>query len=339
MSQISEVESLDRMPPFEAARELMRLAAFERAEVFGGIPERQATAVFGFLDKACQQQLVERLPAERILRLVESLDPDDRAQLLDELPAPTAHRLLSNLSPHERRMTAELLGFPEESAGRVMTPEFLALEPGMTAAQALEKIRRQGATAETVYVLPLLDGELHLLGLVYLKDLVLAPGDRNVEDLADTTVRPLEPLEDREVAARLIQATDTLAAPVVDKQGRLLGLVTVDDAMDILDREVESSDMLRVLLRESVVGLLLGAMLAAIGVIPLGLFAGGQVALVVALTLVVICGLASTAGAVVPLLAHRVGIDPAVASAPFITTLIDAAGLLVYFLIARIILF
>jgi len=418
------------MPAYEAVRELTRLEPPEQAEIFEQIPEQQATAIFGLLDKGVQQQLVDRLPLAQVVRLVESLEPDDRAQLLEELPAPTARKLLSNLSPHERQMTAQLLGFPEESVGRIMTPEFLALGPGLTVAQALEKIRREGQAAETIYVLPLLDDDHHLLGLVYLKDLVLAPCDQLVDELADTMVRPLPALEDQEVAARLIQMTDTLAAPVVDKEGRLLGLVTVDDAMDVLDREVEEDlawaggseplarpyfsvsalrlartrviwllalalaailtvnvlsafeatleavislalfipllidtggncgaqsattlmramsvgeigpqDLLRVLGRECLVGLLLGAMLAAIGVIPLWLFVGGPVALVVALTLIVICSLAATAGAAVPVLADRIGIDPAVASAPFITTLIDAAGLLAYFLIARAILF
>ncbi|MBM4029243.1 MAG: magnesium transporter, partial [Planctomycetes bacterium] len=227
------------MPAYEAVRELTRLEPPEQAEIFEQIPEQQATAIFGLLDKGVQQQLVDRLPPAQVVRLVESLEPDDRAQLLEELPAPTARNLLSNLSPHERQMTAQLLGFPEESVGRIMTPEFLALGPGLTVAQALEKIRREGQAAETIYVLPLLDDEHHLLGLVYLKDLVLAPCDQLVDELADTMVRPLPALEDQEVAARLIQMTDTLAAPVVDKEGRLLGLVTVDDAMDVLDREVE----------------------------------------------------------------------------------------------------
>jgi len=417
------------MPPYEVARELTRREPQEQAEAFERLAEPQATTVFGLLDKGCQQQLVERLPRPRVLGLVEALEPDDRAQLLEELPAPTARRLLSDLSPHERLMTAQLLGFPEESVGRIMTPEFLSLSPGLTVAEALKKIRQDGRTAETVYVLPLLDDGHHLLGLVHLKDLVLAPGDQLVDDLADRMVPSVPVLEDREVAARLIQTTDTLAAPVVDRQGRLVGLVTVDDAMDVLDREGEEDlawaggagplarpyfsvsalrlartrvvwllalalaavftvkilsvyeatlnavislalfipllmgiggncgaqsattlvramsvgevgprDFLRVLARESLVGLLLGTMLAALGLPPLWLFVGAPVALVVALTLIVICGLASTVGAAVPVLADWIGVDPAVASAPFITTLIDAAGLLAYFLIARAIL-
>jgi magnesium transporter len=424
-----EVLPLATMPPYEAARELTRMEPQKQAEAFLRLPEPEATTVFALLDKACQQQLVERLPSPRILGLVASLEPDDRAQLFEELPAPTARRLLTDLSPHERLMTVQLLGFPEESVGRIMTPEFLSLSPGLTVAEALEKIRREGQAAETVYVLLLLDEGHHLVSLVHLKDLVQARGDTLVEELADTAVQPLEVLEDQEVAARMIQLTATLAAPVVDKEGRLLGLVTVDDAMDVLDREgeedlawvggsvplarpyfsasalrlartrvvwllalalaailtvnvlhafeamlnaiislalfiplligiggncgaqsattlvramglgeVESQDLLRVLVREALVGLLLGAMLAAAGAVPLWLFVGRPVALVVALTLIVICGLASTVGAAVPVLADRLGVDPAVASAPFITTLIDTAGLLAYFLIARAIL-
>ncbi|MGE5293895.1 MAG: magnesium transporter MgtE N-terminal domain-containing protein [Solirubrobacterales bacterium] len=227
--------SLATMPAYAVARELTRMDPPKLAEAFGHLPEPHATAVFALLDKVSQQQLVERLPPPRVPGLVESLEPDDRAQLMEELHAPTARRLPSHLSPYERSMTAELLGFPEESVDRIMTPEFLSLAPGLTAAEALERIRQHGRVAETVYVLPLLDQQQRLLGLVHLKDPVLAPGDRLVDELADTTVRPLEVLDDREVAARLIQMTDT--SP--DKQGRLLGLVTIDEAMDVLDREGE----------------------------------------------------------------------------------------------------
>lgn len=435
MNRFSETgcneESLECMTPASAAEELSRREPAERFVSFTSLPEDKLTAVFSLLDKAYQEELLESLPPEEGLRLMESLDPDDRAQLLEDLSAPVARRLLLSLSPRERRMTELLLAFPVESAGRVMTPEFINLEPGMTVGKALERVRREGGSAETVYVLPLLGENLKLLGLVQLKDLVISPDDTIVDELADMNVRSISALEDQETAARVIQATDTLAAPVVDKENRLLGLITVDDAIDILDREVEEdfaragggseplarpyfsatvlrlakarftwllllsiaavltvnvlnvfqgtleqvvtlalfiplligiggntgsqtattmvralstgevepSDLIRVLVREVTVGLLLGSMLAAIGLVPVWLFAGKEIALVVVLTLVTICTMATLVGAVIPLFLQRMGIDPAVASAPFISTLVDATGLLIYFFMARMVLF
>lgn len=414
-----------------AADELSSLSADEQAELLLSLPDEQAAEVFRFMDTAYQEQVLERLSQPQVFSLVERLDPDDRARLLEQMPAALARRLLSGLSASERRMTSALLGYPPESAGRYMTPEFLALAPGLRAHEALAEIRSQGRAVETVYVLPVIRHDGGFLGAVHLRDLVLADPDRSVEALIDPGIEPILATEDRERAARLIQTTDALAAPVVDTQGRLLGLVTVDDAMDILDREgeedlaraaggaeplhrpyfsvsvlrlakarvvwllvlaiaavltvnvlsvfeetleavvtlalfipllidtggnagaqsattlvramsvgdVEPADVPRVLLREASVGVLLGSMLAAISLPPVWLFAGERIAAVVALTLVCICWWASTVGAVVPLTARRLGIDPAVASAPFITTLIDATGLIIYFLLARAVLF
>ncbi|HQG31972.1 MAG TPA: magnesium transporter [Deltaproteobacteria bacterium] len=422
---------LESMAPASAAEEISRQEPDERLASFGSLPEDRRTVVFGLLDRAYQEELLGRLPPEEGLKLMESLDPDDRAYLLEDLSAPIARRLFQSLSPRERRMTELLLAFPDRSAGRVMTPEFISLEPGMTVGRALDRVRRDGGKAETVYVLPLLGEDLTLLGLVHLKDLVTSPEDARVDELADVDVRSISALEDQETAARVIQATDTLAAPVVDKENRLLGLITVDDAMDIIDREDEEdfaragggseplarpylsarviqlararflwllllsiaavltvnvlnvfqgtleqivtialfiplligiggntgtqsattvvralsmgeispADAIRVLSREITVGLLLGTMLSTIGLVPVWLFAGRDMALVVALTLITICTLATLVGAAIPLVLEKIGIDPAVASAPFISTLIDATGLLVYFLVARLVLF
>jgi magnesium transporter len=415
----------------QAADELAGLPPDEQAEVLEALPESQAAEVFRGMDTAYQAQVLAGPSQPRVLRLVETLPPDDRARLLEEIPAALAGRLLSGLSPAERRMTAELLGYPPESAGRYMTLEFLALEPGLTAREALAVIRDRGRAAESVYVLPVLRADGTFLGVVELRDLVLSDPERRVKDLLDPGIEPILATEDREQAARLIQTSNALAVPVTDARGRLLGLVTADDAMDILDREgaedlaraggasepldrpyfsasvlrlararvvwllalavaatltvnvlnvfeetlaavvtlalfiplligtggnagaqsattlvramsvgeVEPADFPRILLREAAVGALLGGMLAAVSLAPVWLFAGGRIAAVVALTLTSICALASVVGAAVPLTARQLGIDPAVASAPFITTLIDATGLIVYFLIARAVLF
>ena len=413
-----------------AASELSRLPSGTQAELLQNLTMIQAAGVFRFMDTAYQGQVLQKLNWKRGLRLLETLHSDDRARLLEEIPVALATSFLSGLSASERRMTKKLLGYPPDSAGRSMTPEFLAIRPGLTVGEVMAEIRKKGKTAETIYVLPVVRNDGGLLGIVHLRDLVMSESERRVEELIDPIIQPVLATEDREQAARLIQTTEALAAPVVDDQGRILGLVTVDDAMDILDREaeedlarsggseplnrpyftvsilrlaktrvvwllalgfaailtvnvlnffeqtleaivtlalfipllidtggnsgaqsattlvramsvgeVEPSDILRILLRELSVGLLLGSMLAVISLVPVWLFAGGRIAAVVALTLVVICAWASAVGGAVPLVARRIGIDPAVASAPFITTLIDATGLIVYFLIARAVLF
>lgn len=415
----------------QIAEELSRVAAEDRAKLLAALPESQAAPVFRFLDPAYQEEVLHGLSQPQVLRLVEALNPDDRARLLEQMPAALARNLLTGLSPAERRMTTELLGYPPQSAGRYMTPEFLVLTPDLPVAEAWEKIRSQGKRAETIYVLPVISGDARYIGIIHLRELVMADPEQKVHEFLDDTLPPILATEDREIAARSIQRTAALAAPVVDAQGRLLGLVTVDDAMDILDREgeedlaragggaeplnrpyfsvsvlrlartrfvwlltlaiaavltvnvlkvfeatleamvtlalfipllidtggnsgaqsatvlvramsvgeVEAGDFLQILLREAAVGLLLGSMLALMSFVPVWLFAGHKIALVVALTLVCICGWASAVGAAVPLAAWRLGIDPAVASAPFITTLIDATGLIFYFLIARAVLF
>jgi magnesium transporter len=410
----------------QAAEELSRLQATDQSDLLETLSEGQAAEVFRFLDPAYQARVLEELSPPRVLRLVETLDPDDRARLLEEIPAEVARRLLSGLT-----LSAELMGYPPESAGRYMTPEFLALAPGMTAGEALAEIRRKGRTAETIYTLPVVQPDGIVFGVVHLRELVMADPDRRVKDLVDPGIEAVLATEDRERAARLIQTTDALAVPVTDARGRLVGLVTADDAMDILDEEgaedlaraggasepldrpyfsvsilqlararvvwllalavaatltvnvlnvfedtlatvvtlalfiplligtggnagaqsattlvramsvgeVESGDLSRIVLREAAAGALLGTMLAAVGFLPVWLFAGGRIATVIALTLIGICAWASLIGAVVPLTARRLGIDPAVASAPFITTLIDATGLILYFLIAHAVLF
>ncbi len=413
-----------------AAQELSDLPAERQVELLEELPTEQAVEVFRFLDAAYQRLALERLTHARAQRLVEMLDPDDRARLVEGMPLQLARSLLAGLSPAERRMTSELLDFPPESAGRHMTREFLALECGWSVARALQEVRARARAVETIYVLPVLGEDERLLGVVHLRDLVLADASALVDDLIDPGIGAIHFAEDRERAARLIQTTDALAAPVVDAQGRLLGLVTVDDAMDILDHEAgedfalaggaseplnrpyfsvsilhlartravwllvlavaatltvnvlaafedtlesvvalalfiplligtggnagaqtattlvramsmgeaSARNLPRVLSREAMVGMLLGSVLAAVSLLPVWLFAGQDIALIVALTLIAICAWASTIGALVPLVAHRLGVDPAVASAPFITTLIDATGLLIYFLIARALL-
>ena len=345
------------------------------------------------------------------------------------MPAKVARRLLAGLSPNERRLTSTLLGYPEDSAGRLMSPEVASLRAGITAADALERLRRIGEGAETIYALPVTNDHRRLVGMLGLRDLVLAPPDALIGDLMDTEVYSARVDTDQEEVARLMREADLLALPIVDSEDRLVGIVTVDDAMEVLEEE-ETEDLARaggaeplgrpymtssvmqiarsrviwllalivaatltvnvlnafqttldqvvalalfiplvigtggntgsqaattvtralavgevrfddlgtVILREARVGLLLGAMLGLLALGPTWIFVGREIALVVSLTLLAVCTLAAFVGSLLPLVARRIGLDPAVMSAPFISTLVDATGLVVYFLIAQAIL-
>jgi magnesium transporter len=413
----------------ETAAELAHMAPAERATAFRLLSKGRALNVFQLLDAAHQEELLSGLRDEQTRQLLEAMDPDDRARLFDEMPAMVVKKLLAGLSPREQRLTSLLLGYPEKSAGRIMTPEFVTLRAEMTVSEALTKVRQRGALAETILVLPVTDAELQLRGVVSLSALVLADPALRVASVMDPEARSVSVSEDQEKVARLMQAADLLAVPVVDLEGRLVGIVTIDDAMDVLGAEegedlaraggseplgrpyfsvsvfrlahsrivwllvlvvaaaltvqvlshfeetlaavvtlalfipllintggncgaqsattviramatseVRSGDLRRVVMRETLVGLLLGAMLGVLSLLPVALFAGQPIALVVAITIMGICTLATLVGSVLPLWAERIGIDPAIASAPFVTTLIDVIGLMLYFIVAGLVL-
>ena len=413
----------------EDVDELSHLTADERASRFRARPAERATLVFQQLEAGHQHELVQRLDDRRVNSLVEALDPDDRVHLFEQLPADAAEAIRERLSPEARALTDELLRYPPESAGRIMSPKFLPLSPEMTARQAIEMVRTRGRDAETVLALPVTDADGRLLGMGSLDALVFSPPESAVREIMDHSPPTVRADEDQEYAARLIQAADVIALPVTDERGHLLGLITIDDAMDVMDFEeaedfartgaaepldrpyfsvsvfrllrsrvvwllllavaailtvnvlsafegmlgqvvslslfiplligvggntgaqsattivramavddVQVRDIVRVIQSETRVGLLLGVTLAAVGFLPVRLFFGGGLAVVIALALVAICSLAALVGSLMPILAKRVGVDPAVVSAPFVTTIVDASGLLVYFLIARAVL-
>ncbi|MFP3982890.1 MAG: magnesium transporter [Desulfurivibrionaceae bacterium] len=412
-----------------AVKEFRRLNPAERAEALEDYTPEQARTIFEELETPLQEEMLAYLSEDQVHRLLEDLDPDDRVRLLDNLPASVAKILLAHLSPREQRLTHKLLSFPKESAGRIMSPEYLPLRPEMPARMALSLIQREGSSVDTINALPVLDAEDHLAGMAMLSTLVLADPGELVADLMMTSVPTVSPETDQEEVARLIQAADLLAVPVVDTSRRLLGLITVDDAMDIihleqeedfarigasepLDRPYFSTSLLhltrarlvwllllavasvltvnvlsafesmltevislslfiplligiggnsgaqsattvvramatgdaddigvvRVIFRETRVGLLLGTAVAIIAYMAVSLLFDPDLATTVSLTLIVICTLATLVGSGMPLLAHRLGIDPAVVSAPVVTTLIDASGLLIYFLIAGLVM-
>lgn len=411
------------------ADELARLEPAERAIVFRLLRKDRASDAFEVLSPTHQAELVGALGDASVHDLFFALDAADRTELLDEMPASVAARLLGQLPPQARRYTDTLLGYPEESAGRAMSPRYVSLPETMSAGDAIAKVRAAQLRPREVLVLPVVDATRRLVGVVDLPDVVTAEPDAPVGALARAETYAVSVEEDQEVAARLMQEANLVALPVLDHEDRLVGVLTVDDAMEIIEEEetedaaraggaepilvpyldagvfllarargtwllllvvaavltvnvlqafeatldqvvtlavfiplligtggnsgaqaatavvramalgeVRIADLPRILRRELTVGLLLGIILGGISLPVVGAIFGWDFAGVVALTLLAICTWASFAGGLLPVLARQAGIDPAVVSAPLISTLVDATGLVIYLLIARALL-
>ncbi|MER6574002.1 magnesium transporter [Streptomyces sp. NPDC001093] len=420
---------LGQRPPHVIADELARMNAVDAVVAFRLLDKDEAIKVFEELEPIDQRAVLMGLRDTAFHELVEELDPDDRVRMLREAPAKVVQRVLAGLSAHERRVTAALLGYPEGSVGRYMTPEMVALDQHLTVQQALDLVRSRGADAETVYTLPVVDTGRRLTGVVELRELVLSPPGKGVLDLVSADVPRAHAADPAEDAARLMRETNTLDLPVVDSEERLVGLLTIDDAVEVIEEadtedvarqsgsapwsghymaatvwqlaryrvvwllllllaatltvtvtkafestleqvtqlamfiplligtggnagaqaataavralavgEVRGSDLPAIIWRECRVGVVLGTMLATLGMALGTAFVGAHIALVVGIALVIICGWAATVGGAMPLLAKRVHIDPAVISAPMVTTLVDATGLVIYFVTARVVL-
>ncbi|MEO0541942.1 MAG: magnesium transporter, partial [Cyanobacteria bacterium P01_A01_bin.105] len=362
-----------------------------------------------------------------VLDIVDKMSPDDRARLFDELPAKVVRRLLQQLSAQERESTALLLGYEASTAGRVMTPEYVSLKENWTIAQALEHIRRLANISETVYYLFVTDQARRLTGILSLRTLVIGQPEQSIGELMTREVVSVKTEDDQEEVARLIQRYDFLAVPVVDTENRLVGIITVDDVIDILEEEAtkdiyalggvqsggdnyfqtnlltvarkrvvwlsvllltntvttavisrhedliqqvavlaafiplligtggnvgaQSSTVVirglntdelpirnafNVIQREAIAGAFLGLMLGIAVTFWAYILQGDWgVAITVGVSLWAISILASSAGAALPFLFQRVGFDPALMSAPFITTVVDVFGVLIYLNLAR----
>ncbi|UJP09735.1 magnesium transporter [Microbacterium sp. KUDC0406] len=360
--------------------------------------------------------------------LFAEMDPDDRVWLLDELPASVAPRLLRGLTRQERDLTSGMLGYPQDSIGRRMSPEFVTTHPQLTVAATMARVRGALESAETIYTLPVTDHGRRVVGVVSLRDLMGAPDDTLIGDLMnDAHIAVVS--EDAETAARRTTDYGLLALPVVDGEDRLVGILTIDDAARILKQEesedaarqggveplrrsylstpirrlvrsrvvwllvlavgatltvqvldsfeatlaqmtvlalfvplligtggntgnqaattvtrslalgeVAPRDVLRVLSREVRTGFCLGLLLGLLGFAIAGLVYEWHVGLVIGLTLVAVCTVAASVGGMMPLAARAIRVDPAVFSNPFITTFVDATGLVIYFLIAKAVL-
>jgi magnesium transporter len=424
-------ERLADSEPTHIADLLASIPADEAVIAFRLLPKNLAISVFDDMDGASQNQLLEAFSDQTARDFLEAMPPDDRTELLDEVPAKVARRLLQILSPDQRRVTLQLLGYEEETAGREMTPLFVDLHSDMTVAQALERVRQLAINRETVYQCYVMDRRRYLIGTVSLKDLVIADPDAKVSDIMKPNPPFVSTHTDREEVASELREHNLLAIPVVDAEQRLVGTITHDDVADIIEREatediyrfgavsgtergyfasrildvvrrrgvwllllivvntvtgtiiarneelltgellilaafiplligtggnvgaqsatvvirglatgeVKPRRALAVVLREVGIGALLGIVL---GAVALGwAYALGrnlEVAAIVSTTLVAISVMATLAGGALPFIFRLFKIDPALVSAPFITTILDIFGVAVYFGIAYMIL-
>ena len=414
---------LEPVQPVDIADAIGNLPLILQALAFRLLSKNEAIEVYEYLDPQVQQNLLDRLRSGEVLELVEEMSPDDRVRLFDELPAKVVRRLLAELSPSERKVTAELLGYESETAGRLMTTEFIDLKEAHSASQALSIVRKQASDKETIYSLYVTDKERHLTGILSLRDLVIADPGELIGDVMTREVVSVRTDTDQEEVARAIQRYDFLALPVVDREKRLVGIVTVDDVIDVIEQEatrdlyaagavqagdednyfqsnlfvvarrrvvwlavlvfanglttqviamndevlkqvvllaafiplligtggnvgaqsstvvirglstqrIQALGVVKAIFRETIAGALLG-LLMLIVVVPFAWWRGDGplVGAAVGISLISITTLAATAGAALPLLFDRMGLDPALMSAPFITTATDVAGVLIY---------
>lgn len=400
-------------------------------KIFRILPKDMAADVFSYLDVEDQQIILTSMSDKEAAGIIDNLMADDAVDLLEEMPANVVKGILAIASPETRRDINHLLRYPEDSAGSIMTVEYVDLKETLTVDEAIAKIRRVGLDSETINICYVLDEQRRLVGTVALRYLLLSDGDEVIGDIMHENVISIHTLTDQEEAARQFKKYDFTAMPVVDNENRLVGIITVDDIVDIIEEEttedmekmaaivpsdkpymrttvietfkkripwllllmvsatftgaiitsfeealsvyaaliafipmlmdtggnaggqasvtvirglslgeIEYRDAFRVVWKEVRVAVLCGLTLAAANFVKLMLFdrVGVSVAAVVCLTLVAAVLLAMLVGCLLPIGAKKLGFDPAVMASPFITTIVDALSLIVYFRVATVIL-
>ncbi|MBD6617995.1 magnesium transporter [Komarekiella sp. 'clone 1'] len=228
---------LNRLQPVDVGEYITQLPKKQRAIAFRLLNKTQAIDVFEYLPTEVQEELINSLHDVEVVQLVEAMSPDERAELFDELPAGVIKRLLQELSPEQRQATATILGYPEGTAGRVMTTEYVRLREGLTVGEALSKIRRQDEDKETIYYAYVTDDNRTLVRVVSLRQLLFTFPDVLIRDIASDRVIKVRTETPQEEVAQIMKRYDLIAIPVVDREDRLVGIITIDDVMDILEEE------------------------------------------------------------------------------------------------------
>ena len=426
---------LTTMKPYDIAAIFEELQDEKTPILFRILPKELAAETFVEMDDETQEFLIHGLSDSELKEVVDELFVDDAVDLIEEMPANVVKRILRQADKDMRKQINELLKYPEDSAGSIMTTEFIVLRPDMTAEMAIKRIRRTGVDKETIYTCYVTDNNNKLIGISTVKDLLLADDDDLVKDLMEENVISVNTLDDQEQVAQMFSNYNFLALPVVDNENRLVGIVTIDDAIDVIQEEatediekmaavlpsdkpymrtsvwgiyrkripwllvlmlsatftstiissfegalasvivlssfipmitgsggnagsqasvsviralslgeIEFKSMFKVLWKELRVSILCGATLAAANFIKLMIFDlngnpnAFMIALVVSLTLLGTIMMSKLVGSSLPLLASKIGFDPAVMANPLISTVCDSLSLLIYFGIATSIL-
>ncbi len=433
-------QQLSEMNPADIAAILEDIPERELPVIFRILPKELAAEVFVEMDTEMQQILIEAFSDKELRDVMDELFMDDTVDIIDEMPATVAKRILQQTDAKTRKMINQLLAYPDDSAGSIMTTEYIDLKKTMTVDEAFDRIRTIGVDTETIYTCYVIDRSRRLLGIVSVKDLLLNEKSRVIGDIMDENIIFANTLDDKEEVAGLFEKYDMLALPVVDKENRLVGIVTVDDAIDVIQEEatediekmaailpsdktyfrtgvfatfrsripwllllmisatftgaiisgfeakltifpaliafipmlmdtggnsgsqssvtiirgislgdIEFADLPRVIWKEIRVAFCCSFTLAAINFIKLLTIdalllhtfdPGKQVfeIAVVCLTLFFTVIVAKLVGCTLPILAKKIGFDPAVMASPFITTIVDAISLFIYFRIAMLVL-
>ena len=399
--------------------------------LFRLLPKELAAETFVEMDEETQELLIHGFSDTELKEVVDELYVDDMVDIVEEMPANVVKRILRSADSETRKAINEILKYPDDSAGSIMTTEYVTLRPNMTVEDAIKRIRRTGLDKETIYTSYVISDNRKLVGLLSMKTLLLSDDDDVVEDIMETNVISVKTLDDQEEVANCFKKYDFLAMPVVDNEYRLVGIVTVDDAIDVMEDEVtedmemmaaitptdkpylktgvfetwykripwllllmisatftgmiitgfeealasqviltafipmlmdtggnsgsqasvtvirgisldeiQFKDIFRVIWKEARVAFLCGATLALANFVKLMVFdrVSMEIAMVVCMTLVITVLCAKIIGCVLPMLAKKIGFDPAVMASPFITTAVDAISLMVYFNIASVLL-
>jgi magnesium transporter len=426
-------------PPADVAEVILDLPEDEQVIIFRVLPHALAADVFEYLDVDSQQKLLRAMAHEQVVGILNEMSPDDRTALLEELPSAAARQLIRLLTPEERHVAQSLLGYPEGSVGRLMTPDFIAVPEDWTVQQVLDFVREHGQDSETLNVVYVVDERGKLIDDIRMREFLLKPLPTKVSDIRDRTFVALNVTDSQEDALNVFRKYDRTALPVVDSSGILVGIVTIDDMLDVAEAEATEDiqklgglealdepyttiplmrmvkkratwliilflgemltatamqgyngeiekaailamflpliissggnsgsqattlviramalgelrlrDWFRVVRKELFSGLSLGLILGTIGFFRITLwqylhiFDYGKyhwlVALTVGAALVGVVLWGTLSGAMLPFLLRRCGLDPATSSAPFVATLVDVTGLIIYFNVALFIL-
>lgn len=438
-NQLADVcEVLNTWLPADLAGILHVLPVDEQSRLISALDPDIAAATFAYLYELAQQRLLDELPDSVSAGILNRMAPDDRTALLQDVPPEMRHRLLSLLTPDRFAVAQDLLSYGEGTIGRLMSPDFIAVRKEWTVGQVLDYVRAHGRDSETLNAIYIVDQQDHLTNDVPIRKLLVAQLDKRVEDLIQPRLVTLAPTSPKQAAVEIFKKYDRTALPVVDEAGKLLGVVTVDDVLDVAEQrateeiqrfgglealeepydttplmamvrkratwlvilfvgelltatamsfyedeiekavvlalfvplvissggnsgsqaatllvralalgEVKLGDWARVLRREVLSGLMLGVILGSIGVLRIAIWSAfsnmygphwALVATTVGLALVGIVLWGSLSGAMLPFILKRFGLDPATSSAPFVATLVDVTGLMIYFTVATIIL-